>query len=516
MYKVLIVDDELVIRQGLTALVESFALDYRVVDTAGNAMEANRKYQLHKPDVMIIDIRMPGQSGLELIEELRAHDPALHMIILSGYADFGYAKTAITFGIDHYLLKPVDEEELRECLCTILAKLDARKQQNKKQAALQGWSREMLVQSLLMEDGEPVLSSPGFLQEAGLVWERYQVLLIQLFHKDQMEIGYSTAVKTLLAASFEEQGWGIVFSLNAHLGAVVPPSVQHEYLRKRLVQHIRDTVDGGGYQCVITAGDVVDSSAELPVSYQSALTRMKDHFFYADSDIIGPDSLKHKPDHAVVGDEAEAKLAAVVDRLYFAVDIGNHEVFPRLIQEAGDLMIGARYSELAIKSRYVRIVTFLHNKLTLQDKEAEARHSRINEQIQYIFRHTSLQEMQRYITSLLEQFNTLVIRDETDVIMKRMIDLIKRRYAENLKLETLADVFSYSSAYLGKLFKNHTGLSFNSYLEKVRMEKAMELLDQGYKVHQAANEVGFTDVDYFREKFKKVAGVSPSDYRKTK
>jgi two-component system response regulator YesN len=516
MYKVLIVDDEMAIRQGLTALVESFALDYCVVDTAGNAMEASRKYQMHKPDVMIIDIRMPGQSGLELIEELRAHDPALHMIILSGYADFNYAKTAITFGIDHYLLKPVDEDELRECLCTILAKLDARKQQNKKQAALHGWSREMLVQSLLMEDGGPALSSPGFLQEAGLVWEHYQVMLIQLFHKDQMDIGYSTAVKTLLAASFEEQGWGIVFSLDSHLGVVVHPSVQNEYLRKKVVQHIRETVVAGNYQCVIAAGDIVSMATDLPLSYQTALNRMKDHFFYDDTDIIGPDSLKLKQDHWLGSEELEAKLAVVVDRLYFAMDIGNHLVFPRLIQEAGDLMISARYSELAIKSRYVRIVTSLHNKLTLHDKEAESRHSQINEQIQYIFRHTSLVELQRYISALLEGFNSLITRDETDVIMKRMIDLIKRRYAENLKLETLADVFSYSSAYLGKLFKNHSGLSFNSYLEKVRMEKAMELLNQGYKVHQAASEVGFTDVDYFREKFKKVAGVSPSDYRKTK
>lgn len=101
-----------------------------------------------------------------------------------------------------------------------------------------------------------------------------------------------------------------------------------------------------------------------------------------------------------------------------------------------------------------------------------------------------------------------------DVLMKRLLDLIHRHYNENLKLETLADVFTYSSAYLGKLFKNSTGLSFNSYLDKVRIEKAKELLDQGWKIHQAASEVGFSDVDYFREKFKKVEGISPSVYRR--
>lgn len=93
--------------------------------------------------------------------------------------------------------------------------------------------------------------------------------------------------------------------------------------------------------------------------------------------------------------------------------------------------------------------------------------------------------------------------------MKRMVDLIHRHYDENLKLETLADVFTYSSAYLGKLFKNTMGCSFNTYLDTIRIEKAKELLDQGCKIHQAASSVGFSDVDYFREKFKKSQAFPP-------
>ncbi|MFD1905321.1 helix-turn-helix domain-containing protein [Paenibacillus rhizoplanae] len=67
----------------------------------------------------------------------------------------------------------------------------------------------------------------------------------------------------------------------------------------------------------------------------------------------------------------------------------------------------------------------------------------------------------------------------------------------------------YSSAYLGKLFKNTMGCSFNTYLDTIRIEKAKELLDQGCKIHQAASSVGFSDVDYFREKFKKSQAFPP-------
>ncbi|MFC6649695.1 helix-turn-helix transcriptional regulator [Paenibacillus rhizoplanae] len=166
-------------------------------------------------------------------------------------------------------------------------------------------------------------------------------------------------------------------------------------------------------------------------------------------------------------------------------------------------MAAAGSSEMAVKSYYVRAVTSMSGKLSVHYKELSAAHSRMEEQIQQIYRHTSLPQLQRYITGLLEEYAGGIIRDDMDVLMKRMVDLIHRHYDENLKLETLADVFTYSSAYLGKLFKNTMGCSFNTYLDTIRIEKAKELLDQGCKIHQAASSVGFSDVDYFREKFKK-------------
>ncbi|MNG23684.1 HTH-type transcriptional regulator YesS [compost metagenome] len=79
-----------------------------------------------------------------------------------------------------------------------------------------------------------------------------------------------------------------------------------------------------------------------------------------------------------------------------------------------------------------------------------------------------------------------------------------------MKLETLADLFNYNSSYLGKLFKTHTGDHFNTYLDKVRIEKAKELLAQGLKVHQVAEKVGYGSVDYFHTKLKEYEGRSPS------
>ncbi|QUL53157.1 response regulator transcription factor [Paenibacillus tritici] len=515
MYSVLIVDDELSIREGLVTLLDWESLGYRVVDTAANAIEARHKVELYSPDLMIVDIRMPGKDGLELIGELREDQADLHILILSGYADFSYAKRALSYNIDNYLLKPVDEDELQVYLTNLSGILDARTTDRKNHAAVKVWNREMLAQSLLMESSvQPAPALMESAQQSGLLWDSYQVVLIRLLLQDHADNGPSSSVKSRLAVSFEENNWGIVFSLDSYLGVLLQPSYQKELVSKLMAQHIREAAAAEGLECIITAGDRVDTLGGLPVSHQSALARMKEHFFYDEPGMIGPDSLKLKLGPPANPQDTENRLAPVMDRLYFAMDTGNLSVIPSLIQEAGGLMTAAGWSEMAVKSYYVRAVTSISGKLSVHYKELGLAQTRMDGQIQQIYRHTSLPQLQRYISGLLEQYAAGITRDDMDVLMKRMVDLIHRHYDENLKLETLADVFAYSSAYLGKLFKNSMGCSFNTYLDTIRIEKAKELLDQGSKIHQAASKVGFSDVDYFREKFKKIAGISPSAYRR--
>ncbi|KAI7250383.1 hypothetical protein KC345_g11663, partial [Hortaea werneckii] len=323
----------------LMTLLDWESLGYRVVDTAANAVEARYKYELYSPDLMIIDIRMPGKDGLELIRELREDQADTHIIILSGYADFSYAKRALNFGIDSYLLKPVDEDELQLYLTSLSTVLSARIAERRNHAAVKVWSREMLVQSLLMESSlHPAPALMDSAMESGLLWDSYQIVLIRLLLQDYADNGPSTAVKARLTASFDSNSWGIVFSLDSYVGVLLQPSFQKELVRKLMVQNIREAACAEGLECIITAGDMVDTLEELSVSHQSALARMKDHFFYDEPGMIGPDSLKLKTGLPARPQEAESSLAPLVDRLYFAMDIGNLAVIPSLIQESGDIL----------------------------------------------------------------------------------------------------------------------------------------------------------------------------------
>jgi len=115
-YSILIVEDEDIIRQGLAKIIGRLDLPIGTITEAGDGPSAVRLFRERKPHIVLTDIRMPGMSGLDVIKEIRKHDSRARIVILSGYGEFEYARTAIRFGVTDYLLKPVKKSILREVL----------------------------------------------------------------------------------------------------------------------------------------------------------------------------------------------------------------------------------------------------------------------------------------------------------------------------------------------------------------------------------------------------------------
>ena len=124
MYQVLIADDESIIREGIKCLFDWESLGYTIAGEAANGETAYQQILALQPDIVLLDIRMPGMSGLDVIREARAQGFTGKVIILSGYSDFKYAQEAIRYGVQYYLTKPIDEDELEEILRSIKENLD--------------------------------------------------------------------------------------------------------------------------------------------------------------------------------------------------------------------------------------------------------------------------------------------------------------------------------------------------------------------------------------------------------
>ncbi|MBZ4665183.1 response regulator [Mahella sp.] len=127
MYKVLLVDDERVIREGISTIVDWNSLNI-CIDTAASGAEAWEKITVAPPDIVITDIKMPGMNGLELIDKVKNRYPAIYFVILSAYGEFDFANKAMKYGIKHYILKPCNEDEILDVMKNVIDDIENQKE----------------------------------------------------------------------------------------------------------------------------------------------------------------------------------------------------------------------------------------------------------------------------------------------------------------------------------------------------------------------------------------------------
>lgn len=128
-YSIMIVEDEYLVRQGISSLVDFETFDMEVMDEAENGLDAWEKIQLAQPDIVLTDINMPHISGIKLAQLVKEQYPSVHIIFLTGYDDFDYALSAVKLGADDYLLKPFSREDVETMLLKVKEKLDKERKQ---------------------------------------------------------------------------------------------------------------------------------------------------------------------------------------------------------------------------------------------------------------------------------------------------------------------------------------------------------------------------------------------------
>ncbi|WP_242069279.1 response regulator [Paenibacillus dendritiformis] len=127
MYKVLIVEDEDIIRNGLIYMVDWPKLNSIVVRRAADGIEGLAKIKELQPDIVITDVRMPFQDGIQMLRQSKAeHD--YEAIIISGYSELEYARQAISLSVSEYLLKPIDFDKLNAAIVKLTAKIQLKLQ----------------------------------------------------------------------------------------------------------------------------------------------------------------------------------------------------------------------------------------------------------------------------------------------------------------------------------------------------------------------------------------------------
>jgi two-component system response regulator YesN len=427
------------------------------------------------------------------------------VLILSGYADFEYAKQAIVQRIDGYLLKSVDEDELIDYLNSLKKELDIEYETRQKQQDVRQGNVEEDLKQLLAQGS---LGNVSQLQTS-LDWKEYELLLIKTHERSEEDTaGRHAQIKRRLSERLEQSGAGLAIGMEPYMLILLNKSLDNEAFSRDMYAIIADACEEHASDfTVVSGGKAAAGIADIPGTYQKALERMKFRFFLEGGKIMQEDILQPVSIY-----ETKLDWTGTAEKLYLALEIVNRDAIRQLIEESAEAMKAMGFGEAEIKAAFVELVSVVLDKLASKRPELPVREYRLR--IPELYREYRFNSLTRRVTAIIEEITDSLDNTSADKQIKRMIDLIHRNYKENLKMETLAELFNYNSAYLGKLFKQVTGENFNTYLDKVRMEQAKILLEQGLKVYQVAEMVGYANVDYFHSKFRKYVGSSPSVYKK--
>lgn len=527
MIKVIIADDEARVCNLIRMLIDWEQLGMELVGMAGNGLEALELVKTRQPDILITDIRMPGCHGLELIERAKAVLPQLEIVIISGYAHFEYAQTAIRFGVGDYLLKPINQQELMDTLRKLGDRCWSRRQLGSEVEQLRRSSAEdkRQLRNRLMQD---LLARSLDDASDDALWEKYrfrmqegylQLALLRIDYDSEHTSPTSVRIVEEKAAKvFTAELSPLCHTLLIHVSdglcgvllGFLPE--QTEPVRKRLRSCLnqldaqRDMFGGFAFSMAISgvmrqAMELAQACASVHMILMERLTqgtgRLLEGLPPPIDDWNGDEVLR--PYRQAVTELPEKSSGEAILR---AVDQMKEEVFAvRGLRGADGFDLVRRAARLFLQQpkiadgdkKYERFVVRINHASSLDGLFAIL-HDTVSEEMDLLFQQQHSSE-------------TRPIR------LAR--EYMQRHYSEPITLEKVCEEVGFSVSYFSALFKKETGESFVRHLTRIRMEKAKELLSQtNLPVSQICVRVGYNDQKHFNQIFKKETDLSPGQYRK--
>ena len=460
MLKILIVDDNPLIRGGLGNMIEWEKLGAEPAGSAENGEEALLLCEKNQPDIVITDIRMPRKDGMELLSALQERYPDIQTIVVSAYDSFAYAKHAMTAGSINYILKPVDPVELNETISKAAKLIRSR----------EGGTSLLLTDGLREALSGEKAAGPIYVLASAGTDEETDGFCADIFgncvQAEEGNVRYLAGIRKKECDGLEFEKKYRRLLLRRCLGVSEPlaelsegavaagmeEAVHRAYLQEFAWQGETETVKPFGQEQFFLQLDSGNS--------RSACAMVKDGLISCGrEDVLTCEKNR---------DYAEQCLKMLSQYSSAGFDAAG-PVMQKLLDSGKQLLYG------------------------------------------------SMDEILRDICGIIEKlciFSAEQLHTQRHIAL-RMKKILEEHYQEDLSAERMAELFDYSAAYLGKLFRRESGISIGQYLIGVRMEKAAGLLlGTDMKIVDIAHQVGYADELHFQKLFKKKTGKTPGAFRK--
>ena len=513
MYRVIIVDDEPVIRRGLRETIEWDALGLEVAGEAADGAEALKLIREIRPEILITDIRMPEMDGIELIREVKKLDQNVKITILSGYSDYDYLKAAIRLGVDNYLLKPIDNDELIQNLKNAVDEIE-------KEAAISLQIRQgtVLLRSNTLRrlvtghiSAEELKEKAEFLH-IPLDAEAYLCAVCSMSRQIPADIR-----EPFFRDVIAEKSGGEQMAFMDGDGNLALLMIFHEVPADRNeIQREMETLTEKAMRereipLIIGAGRTAEGSGQIRASYESAKEALEYGAFLKNGGVIWYDEVPETPQAEQIPDRID------YDRVKEHIRHGEEEKLKDYLKEELNAMTaeaGASHHRIRNLIMHIAVRTTdcfrtIYGSMNAFREPADFDFARL-------FTLCSYEEMRNWLFRLCDELfasNRALLGRSTSIV-GLAVDYIMEHYREGVTLRQVAADCHVNTSYLGQIFRKETGSAFTDYVNALRIQEASRLLsDPTLKVYEIAEQVGFTDYHYFLKIFRKVTGKSPTDLR---
>ncbi|MFC5468677.1 response regulator [Cohnella suwonensis] len=507
MIKLLIVDDEQIEREGLQAILRKGFPDL-VIEQAKNGKIAVQMADEFRPDLILMDIKMPGMNGIEAVETIGAEHPDIKFIMVTAYDTFEYARKAIKLGVKDYLLKPSKASEIVATVGKALAQIEEEKQSRVRREKESEALRKVLtvvetdvVTQLLFDHVHEVhLDELVGLLDVKTTNEKFAMIV--LLPQGSEHVYPAVKEKVRLTGS----GWvGALYGRQIPIIAFRDPDRTFRAQAVSIAREILSVAKSDtGIGWFVGIGNACGSLDQIRQSYQEALIASMDptlpvkYRFYADTPVL---------DAAAGGNQAKQLEKQLFDRIRLGqwghIRTEAMDFIRRFEYEGADL--------LQAQQRVMELLWIAARALLEMGVETESP--------LYSFQSQDYRQLRSETGLLLDRMHQAFAehhdRIEPDTIQQIKQYIIEHSH-EDISLDAIGKRVGLSPFYISKMFKEQLGVNYIDFLTECRIEKAKKLMaDPERSLKEITFEVGYHDPNYFSKVFKKTCDSSPTEYRKT-
>ncbi len=488
MIRMILADDEPIITKGLSKLLPWEELGIRIIGTCADGDAAMQAILKEQPELALLDISMPGQSGIEILKSIRKLELPTRVILISGFQDFTYAKDAVRYGASDYLLKPVVEEELLGAIRKVLHAGE---------------------NSGAVYEDDP-LGSTGE-TGTGVAGECLPLMLfleLQKMTRQEKKL-HTFAFAAKVREYCKDYPQVQLYPQEDDLLLLIP-QMDKEQIRETITKAMAQNPFAGKGRVCFIIGDKVQAPIQ-PKSLWEALCTAKKQLFFHDEPVA---ILYEKPEEDDTALESLSRLReAMMNDLMtlkeerFAEDFGRFA--EALKRAAGGRKEDANYY-------FCSSVRLLEEKLSALQITGKAPDTK--SLLEGGRSAETFAQMRAYFADYFASYTELIkasAQKEEQKDIQKIKAYIEGHYRENLTLDVMAGEFYMNPYYFSSYFKKQTGVGFKEYVSYIRLQHAISLLvTTSMKTYEIATQVGFSDARAFSDAFTKKYGETPAAYKK--